>query len=135
MYSNDITNQPNPRIPYFKQYEIVPNGTYLVTRIFRPNKYPSATLITVSFRVSIPEDTWNELRAKLFAEIQKGKTLVIEAHSGRWRLDTSESFPGHTYFRDDYGVSLKYDKPEDCFIPEKSLEEAPKMSELDDIPF
>lgn len=135
MYTNDITNHPNPRVPYYKQWENIPDGLYLVTRIFRPSKYPSATLVTVSFRVSIPDDDWQGMRTKLFEEMQQGKAVAVRTNHGRWTLEMTEDFKGIVYNRDEFGVACRYEKSEDCYILNTAIVATSPVTEGDDIPF
>lgn len=136
IYQSNVNDRPSARVPLFKQWEIVPNGIYLVTRVFRPNKYPSATLVTTSFRVSIPEDEWNTMRAGLVEAIQAGKQLAISHRRGAWELLTVDFFKNVVYLRDEYGVHHKYENPEDCYRPfEEPIAESLPLSQLDDLPF
>lgn len=135
IYSSDVNNKPSARVPLFKQWEIVPNGIYLVTRIFRPNKYPSATLTTTSFRVSIPEDEWATMRGDLFEAIQAGKQLAISHKRGAWELIVVDFFKNVVYLRDEYGVHHTYQNAEDCYRPfESPVAESSTLTQLDDNP-
>lgn len=132
-YANE-KNKPNPAIPYFKQWENVPNGTYLVLRIFKPNQYPSATLCTSAFRVNIPLKEWEKIRVGLLEAYRNGKDLAILAKSGEWTVFDCEDF-GVTYLPNEYGVSAS-DYDEDCtFIPLNSAELPPTQEVDADNPF
>lgn len=135
MYSNDATRTANPQEYFYKQWERIPDGLYLVTRIFKPNKYPQATICTTSFRVSVPEDEWITLRKEIFQKIQSGKRIAIRTIHGTWTIDETEEFDFADKLTDEYGMKWTYPSPRDCFIPSPKSVNSINPNNEDEIPF
>ena len=113
LYSQNLRQPSRSRIPLSKQLDDTEPGYYGVNRIFLPGKYPSATLCTPYFRVSIPQKDWETVKQ----EISASSALVVYFDGDNWELLTDKyDLFAIRYEGDDYGAHYNYDDPESLFL-------------------
>lgn len=121
LYKKNIEKQLNSRDTLEKQADKVPVGCYLVTRIFPPSKYPTATLCTPWFRVYIPKQAWSEIRNTLAKDHDSPLYIQWDGTEYELEQDTNLAFGYHGYEKDQWGIRLPDTQMNDCFLTYEEL--------------
>lgn len=124
----------NSYLPFWKQADILRQGHYQVLRIFPPSKYPTGTLGTSEFKLSIPPDQWETLVPQMREAYKEGEGIHITVKNGKAMVVCPSDVFTADWVRRDWGASVSYDPDAVTFV---ALESAATDSDedSDDVPF
>lgn len=106
LYKKNVEKTLNSRESLEKQREIVPAGNYLVTRVFPPSKYPTATLCTPYFRVYVPKSAWMTIFEYLKKDMASPLYIIWDGTEYEVEQDTQQVFGYSPYEKDEWGLRL-----------------------------
>lgn len=116
LYRKNIEKVLNSRESLERQKEDVPAGNYLVTRIFPPAQYPTATLCTPFFRVYLPKKAWKDVGNAVKKDMASPLYIAWDGQEYEIEQDSELIFGYSPYYKDQWGVRLEDTEMEDCYL-------------------